>query len=289
MIVSDNICFQICLVVLKVVLKDPIVYFLFVGFLLFIGSAYSGSGSEQTIIISRSDQIDWVNSWQNEFDRLPTRSEYNVLRDQKIKEELSVTEALALRLDQNDPVIRRRLIQKLEYSAEAAAIGELDEAELRSFFEANAANYQHPARFSFQHIYFGDENPDEAYSRAELALQNLSAGISPIGDPFIQQNDYVQRTELEVIEVFGRDFANEIITIATQGQAGSDSKSKWHGPVQSSYGFHMVKLTSYVPARAQSFEQAYVRTLRDFQAERGRSARDDLYRSLFEKYDVVLE
>mgnify|MGYP001796460359 CR=1 FL=1 len=277
------------MVVLKVVLKDPIVYFLIVGFLLFVGSAYSGSRSEQTIIISRSDQIDWVNSWEKEFDRLPTRSEYNVLRDQKIKEELSVTEAIALRLDQNDPVIRRRLIQKLEYSAEAAAIGELDEKELRSFFEANAANYQHPARFSFRHIYFGDEHPNEAYGRAELALENLSAGISPVGDPFIQQNDYAQRTEVEVVEVFGRDFANEIITIATQAQTGSDSKSKWHGPVQSSYGSHLVQLTSYVPARAQSFEQAYVRTLRDFQAERGRSARDDLYRSLFEKYDVVLE
>ena len=277
------------MVVLKHILKDPIVYFLLAGFLLFLGSAYVGPRSEQTVVISRSDQIDWVSSWQNEFNRLPTRAEYNVLRDRKIKEELSVIEALALRLDQNDPVIRRRLIQKLEYSAEAAALGQVDEKELRSFFEKNATDYEHAARYSLHHIYFSDQNLQDAFGRAKLALENLSAGAVPTGDPFIQQNSYIRRTELEIAEVFGKAFADEIEILAAQAPSISASEAKWRGPVRSAYGYHLVKITAYVPPRAVTFEQAYVRTLNDFQAERGNAAREELHRSLFEKYKVVLE
>ncbi|MEM7664071.1 MAG: hypothetical protein AAF292_17655, partial [Pseudomonadota bacterium] len=84
--------------------RDPLFYFLLAGGLLFFFSSVFRSGAEQQIVFTKADQIELVRSWQNEFDRLPTESEFDTLANQWIRDELAVREAELLELDRDDPV-----------------------------------------------------------------------------------------------------------------------------------------------------------------------------------------
>ena len=67
--------------------------------------------------------------------RRPTEAELAGLIEDFVREEVYYREALALGLDRDDTVIRRRLRQKMEFLSDAGA-GALvaDEAELRAYF-----------------------------------------------------------------------------------------------------------------------------------------------------------
>ncbi|RWH81295.1 hypothetical protein [Mesorhizobium sp.] len=64
-------------------------------------------------------------------------------------------EALALGLDRNDEIIKRRLAQKMDFlAADVAAMQEPSNAELRQCFPTNSGRFAVPPRASFWHLYF---------------------------------------------------------------------------------------------------------------------------------------
>ena len=59
-------------------------------------------------------------------------------------------EALAMGLDLNDTIVRRRLAQKVEFiSADLVALSEPTDDELSDYLAAHADNFETPGRISF--------------------------------------------------------------------------------------------------------------------------------------------
>ena len=76
------------------------------------------------------------------WNRPPTQEELDGLVRDYIREEVMYREALALGLDRDDTIVRRRLQQKLEFlSEDLAVVGEPTEQELDQFLT------QHPESF----------------------------------------------------------------------------------------------------------------------------------------------
>ena len=97
---------------------QPLLHFLLIGFLIFVFSAWRGDKVEsrsENIIVSVSDVVRLASLWQQTWKRVPTEEELQALVRDHIKEEVYYREALALGLDINDTVIRRRLRQKMEF------------------------------------------------------------------------------------------------------------------------------------------------------------------------------
>ena len=107
-------------------------------------------------------------AWERLQQREPTREELHALVAGYLKEELLGREARAMGLEQNDPIIRRRLAQKVEFIVnDTARLTAPTADDLRRFYEANIESFQTPARVSFTHVFFNPETRPRRRGRCQ--------------------------------------------------------------------------------------------------------------------------
>ena len=150
--------------------------------------------------------------------------------------------------------------------------------ELQRHFEAQLDRYLLPARVSFSHIYFSvDRRGDEAESDARAALAHPETAR---GDPFMLQSDFPSRTQQEVRELFGVDFARALFEL---------EPADWRGPITSSYGLHLVRVHQRSEGRKPELSEVRDRVRNDLLDQRRREADKALVDSLKERYEIVVE
>ena len=262
-------------------LKDPLVLFLAFGLVIFFAERTFSSGSDGDFLIeiTPGQQARIFDQWQAQMGRPPTEQEANGLIEQWIREEIFYREARKLGLDDNDTIIRRRLAQKLTFLNEDLANAEAPtETALAEFFQANLADYLIPERFSFEHRYFSSDRREDARTDAAAAL----ADDANLGDPFILQKSYAQRSAREIGDLFGRDFA------AGLSELDRAQPDAWQGPIQSAYGWHLVRLIGAEESREPLLSEVLDAVQRDFLQERRRTANDDFYAGLKSRYEIVV-
>ncbi len=270
--------------------REPLVHFLGIGALLFgvfaLVKDEANSVDANRIEITASDVERLQQVWTRQWNRPPTETELKGLIESHLREEVLYREGLALGLDQNDTIIRRRLAQKMEFLFEDLALQrEPTEEDLKGYFDRNKDKYLLPARVSFSHIYFNvDRRGQAAYGNAKRLLKRLrSNGSSPVrvsdqGDRFMLGYDYAQKTQQEVANVFGRQFAEKLI---------KTPKGIWQGPIESGYGMHLVRVHEVVDSSFPRFVEVQARVKTDFLTERRRSANKRIYQTLKSRYIVV--
>lgn len=137
--------------------------------------------------------------------------------DKYVAEEVMVREARRVSMDRGDLIIRRRLIQKMDFLVdEMAQAKEPTEGELKAWFEANAARYLRPARYSVEHVYFARERRGGDASRdASAALWAWrEPGEAPSGDPFLGGLKFNRRTHKALTRQVDSRFAGAVVEVA---------------------------------------------------------------------------
>lgn len=270
-------------------LREPLLYFLLAGAALFLITDALGGDTAERIVVSDAERARLAAQWQAQMGRPPTDTELDGLIQQWLREEIYYREAKAMGLDEDDVIIRRRLAQKLTFLTEDLATAEApDEAALRRYYQDNAQRYEEPERWSFAHRYFSGERREQAEADARAALQALtaggesaggeSAGGESAGDPFMLQRSYVARSQREIGELFGREFAAAVTDLPVGG---------WHGPIRSAYGWHLVQVEDREPARQRPFEEVVDQVATDYRQQQRREANEAYFESLLDRYEVV--
>jgi parvulin-like peptidyl-prolyl isomerase len=257
--------------------KDPLLFFLLAGAIIFAFSQWAAQhDDEYNIIVGEADIQRLNDQWSMQMRRPPNSQELKGLVDQYIKEEIYYREAMRLGLDSNDTIVRRRMVQKLTFLTEdIATSAAFTEDDLQAFYEDNLANYQLADRYSFKHRYFSVDRRKDAQGDATTALTDSTI----TGDPFMLQRQYALRSEREIGDLFGRQFSASLIEM--------QPLDSWQGPIQSAYGWHVILLTDKEPASVQPFTSVRERVLSDAQ----QAARDDANTRYFEElrgqYNIV--
>lgn len=272
---------------LRTILREPLVHFLLLGLLLFVlFSLVSGQpvGGDRRVVFSDAMVNEIAQGFQATWQRPPTPQELKGLVDTRVREELMYREGVALGLDQNDPVIRRRVTQKVEVMAEESAELTLpDDAELKRYLQSNAQRYALPAAVAFEQVLF-DPAKRGAQLQADLAegLKQLQAGVAPeqLGD----RTQLPAQVELTPSDLLAREFGDNFAEALPQLPVGS-----WAGPVASGFGWHLVRLNSLTPARPASLDDVRKAVERDWENERRLQAKQAYFDQLAEKYEVVIE
>jgi len=284
---------------LKKLLREPLVHFLAIGvglFVLFDLVAPEDSNLDsKTIVVDRDALLTFVQFRSKAFNpevaaaRLDALgdAELSMLIDDYVREEALHREALALGMDQNDYVIKQRLIQSLQFITNgfvSAAVDVSDE-EIAEYYEANRDDYYVDPYITFTHVYFSSDRHgrEQARKLADAKLAELNTEQVPFsestrhGDRFLYNVNYVERTEDFVGSHFGRSMAAELFTLEADD-------SRWHGPFESAYGFHLVMVTRrtdglYPPLEeiADSVREDALRIKLDEQNERAVQAIVDTY------------
>ncbi|WP_455210252.1 peptidylprolyl isomerase [Kaarinaea lacus] len=273
-------------------LKEPLVRFLIIGAAIFAVNAWvtnSDDNAQPKIEVTATD-IDRLRTlWQRKWQRLPSTEELQGLIDAEIREEILYREALAMGLDKDDTIVRRRMAQKLEFLTEdLMALNEPTDEELIKYFRENAGKYREQAKLSFTQIYFsGDRRGVKAETDAQQALLNLNAlGGSAVeaglemGDRFMLDSVYDQLSISDIARWFGRSFADEVEKLP---------QGSWQGPIKSGYGIHLVYVTSHIPGRLPDYAEVSDAVLRDYQQQKREETNRAFYARLKQRYHISID
>ena len=258
--------------------REPLVWFLLAGAAIFAIDAYVEGDTELAVIDVTSTQLQRISDqWQAQMGRPPTEEELSGLVEAWVREEIYYREALAMGLDNNDTIIRRRLTQKLTFLTEDLADAAApDDNALRAYYDQTQDQYLEPEKFSFEHRFFSRERRTDAYAEALSAASN----DEPVGDPFMLQSSYAARSQRQLRDLFGGGFAASL--------ADLEVSERWAGPIESAYGWHLVRLAGRTPQQLLSFEQVRNRVANDLQMQRRSLANDELYFELRNRYEIRL-
>ena len=273
-------------------LREPLIHFLLIGVALFgiyhfTQSERTGPASSKQIQLSLDELAQLALQFQSQWRREPTPEEFNRLVENKVQEEVLYREALAMGLDKDDTIVRRRMAQKMQFLAEdVAAAREPTTVELRAWYEKNSAAFAQPSRVSFRHLYFSPDRrgararDDAVKALARLAGQPQDTKLAPsLADPFMFQDYYRDRAPEQLGKEFGPQFAQAVAGL----RPGS-----WQGPIESGYGWHLVLVDTVIPGRVPAFEEIEPDVKPAWLGEQKALAWQKAYRDMRAKYTVLL-
>lgn len=270
-------------------LREPLLHFLLIGAALFL--VYNLLNEDlvenNRIVISEAEIDRLIAVWEKKRQRLPTQDELQGMIEQQVREEVMYREALAMGLDKNDSIVRRRLAQKVEFiSADIAALAKPDEAELSDYLIANSKQFEQPARIDFVQVFI---NPDkhaeniQDYTKSllnELAQSDLKRDFTTLGDSLMLEQQHQQVSEHDVTRLLGKDFASQLFILPV---------GSWQGPVVSGYGVHLVRVENKVAAQLPELEAIREKVQNEWFAKQRRIMDEAFYKGLRQRYEIVIE
>ncbi len=287
-------------------LRDPLFFFLIASLLVYLLYAWVQPENEseaaldsKTIVVDRQRLEEFISYRSRLFDEQRVSQQLDAMSEQQrgdlisdyVREEALYRAAIDFGLESDDYVIRRRLVQKMDFMAEGVdgPSGEPGAQALASYFAANADRYAQPANATFTHVFFSSSSRPAAEAK-QLAIEardSLNAqqagfadGIS-VGERFVYQNNYVERTAEEVEDHFGADFSAKIFSVSTEQGA-------WLGPVESSNGYHAVFIAARESARQAELASVLPRVRRDLLAERAQTNRSEFADAIVSRFTVEI-
>jgi hypothetical protein len=265
-------------------LRAPALHFAAIGLGLFVLHRAVQRPPQERVAVSAA-YVDGLVREQAERTGKPlSPEETQALVDRYVDEELLFREALALGLDRGDPIIRRRLVQKMELVGDGAApVPEPSEAELQAALDAHADQYREPARLSFHHVFLSrDRRGEGAREEARRLVGELRGGADArrLGDPFVQGQAWSRRSEQDIASVFGAGFAAKVAVLP----AGA-----WSEPIASSFGEHLVFIDERVEGRPAPLAAVRARVRDAWITEQREQRKVSALRALRARYQVEIE
>ena len=216
-------------------------------------------------------------AWNSQVGRPPNEQEaLNIVND-FIEEEILYREALRLGLDQNDRIIKRRLAQKITFLKQETDRKEPSSKKLIDFFDRNRDRYYVPPTFSFTHYYFSSDRNGK--QRAQEAMKSIADKNLPKSDPFMLGKNFVEKSIFEIERDFGDKFTEFLY---------EPTFDVWLGPIQSAYGYHIVKLLNKIESFTPNLNQVKEKVEVDFYLEEKQKTLDSYLTELRDKYQVII-
>jgi hypothetical protein len=269
------------------VLHEPLLHFVALGALLF--GAYGWLNADA---FAAPDEIvvdaGRVASLEAQFERLwrrpPTAAERDRVIQSFVREEILYREGLARGLDRDDPIVRRRIGQKMEFLADETTPPAPTDTDLQAWLDAHAADYAVESRLSLHQVYFDPARRgaalDTDLAQAKSALAGGKLESSRLGDVTMLPPAQTHVRISEVEDVFGREFARAAAAVAV---------GAWQGPVRSSYGVHLVRVDAREDARTPTLAEVRAAVERDWLRKRSEQNEQAFYQALRARYTVRVE
>jgi hypothetical protein len=204
-----------------------------------------------------------------------------------IKQEVLYREALAMGLEKDDTIIKRRLGQKMTFLFEDVADqSQVTDEQLTQYLAENEGTYRIDPQFTFSHAYLNpDKRKENLEEDANLLLAELQGspgvgGAAFYGDSLMLPYSFNSLPSREVDRQFGTGFAAGLSEL---------SIGEWTGPVKSGFGLHFVFIAEKIEGRVPDLEEVRGAVERDLVAQRRREANDKIYQRLRERYTVTIE
>ena len=271
-------------------LREPLLHFLVAGALVFAiyelaNPVANRVGRTDQITLTKDDLRQLAVHWLAQGRPPPTAEEMRALVEERVREEILFREAVALGLDKDDEIIKRRLVQKMDFlAADVAALQTPSDSELEAWFARNSNRFALPPRVSFRHLYFASDRPG-AHDRATAILDKISGkpaeapDVATGADPFMFQDYYAERTPDQIAKEFGPPFAKAVFQLKPDA---------WQGPIESGYGWHLVFIENLEPRRVPAFTEVELDVKSAWLDQKQREVKRTAFEAMRAHYAIVV-
>jgi hypothetical protein len=278
-------------------LQEPLLHFLVIGAVLFGAYAWlnrNGDNAGATSLRLAESDVAWLKeTFALERQREPNEAELRALVRDFLKEELLARQAQELGLDRDDIVVRRRLAQKMTFLLQDnSRRASPSDDDLHRLYEAQRGQgearsgpstlFTRP-RISFTHIFFSRERRPDAAADARAALRELSlpgagAPTPELGDRIAGKSEIRNADERTVANQFGTKFAAGLFEL---------DPGPWQGPIESSQGFHLVRITQLLPAQLRPFDEIRGELVELWREQNQRESEERYFVEQLKRYRLV--
>ncbi len=275
---------------LRRILRDPLAHFALLGIALFALANFVGEDESAAlpgggeIIVTRGRIASLTEQFSKVWQRPPTKEELSGLIDDHVREEVYYREAVAMRLDQDDTIVRRRMRQKMEFiSEDLATLEEPTDQELQQFLDTQPERFREASVFSFKQVYLNEEERGAtAQADADALLRQLRAAgeevdASTLGDSLMTPHVFEKEPAREVSRALGGKFLETL---------SSTEVGSWQGPIRSSFGLHLVHISSRIDGKVPALARIRSEVLREWSHDRQEDTNERFYQALLKRYQV---
>jgi len=264
-------------------IKEPFVLFLLMGALIFIAytrtTGYIDHKNRQ-VHVSQTQIALLEETFRKTWTRSPSEIELRAQIDNFIMDEIFFKEALAMGLDKTDPAIKRRLRQIMEMMMVDYATIYPAENQLRTYLSENPEKFRRDSRISFRHMYFPVEDKEQAIH----SLDRLNGG-NPLDENYtvgllIIPDQFEDESEREIERLFGNAFTRDLFAL---------EPGEWTGPVESSYGWHLVQVSQRTEGEVPGLNEIWDVVEREWSVERKKEIKEEQYKAMRDQYKVTIE
>lgn len=269
--------------VLHGLLREPLAHFVVLGAALFALYGWlSRDRAPEMIVVDTRQAAALEDRFESVWGRAPTGAERAGLIEAHVRDEVLYREGMALGLDRTDPVVRRRVGQRMMFLLQTALPPEPSDEELQAWLDSHVEEYREPARYDLQQAVFSAGRGERAGADAAHALglvRDRDAAWPELGDRTMLPTHVSNVGAPEIASRYGREFLDALDELPV---------GEWR-TVASPYGVHVVRVTARTPAEAPALDGVRSRVERDLGAHMAREREDEAYRLLRERYDVRID
>lgn len=269
----------------KRILTEPLLHFIVLAVLFFVAYDFLNPqlASEEKVISVSEGRIDQLRSgFQKVWRRDPAPAELDNLIRSHVLDEIYTRKAMALGLVENDLVVRRRLRQKMEFMLQdMSALEEVDDLQLKAFYQKNVEQYRKDGRYSFSQVYLKRDRSESDLQRLIAHQQQvIDRGDEPEGDFSLLPGELSQNSLYQVERQFGEGFTQAL---------DKAPLNAWSDPIESGLGIHFVRVTERTEGELPAFAQIRTKVLEDWRYERTKSFKAQYEQELLAEYQVDIE
>ena len=273
-------------------IREPLLQFLLLGSAIYVLFYFYGEPpaeeQDRTIVIT-SDYVNSLSaSFAKRWSRPPTDEELLGLVSEFIRESMLYREALAMGLDKDDHVVRRRLAQKLEFlTNDLVNLTQPDDAVLQQYLVDNLEEFRGSDLLSLTQVFIDpDKRGDSVFAYADTLLENLQTQGAPTadtleqGDRFMLQAVFQNAPEREIQRQMGKEFTDAVMQL---------EPGRWHGPVLSGYGMHLVYVAEHIVAADPVLADVREQVLTEYTREQTENFNAEYLNVLRKRYTIISE
>jgi len=266
------------------VLREPLLHFFVLGAVLFGVYGWLHRGvptAPEEIVVSRGQVQNLQAQFQRTRQRSPTTQELQGLVDSWVREEVFYREGVAMGLDRDDSIVRRRVAQKMEFIGDSTGAAMPTAQELQAWLDAHPTVYVVEPKVSLRQVYFNPQRRGSHLQADVAAAQRaLLLGKEVDGDATMLPLALQDAPAFELTRTFGSDLAQALEALPV---------GSWQGPVRSAYGVHLVQLSAREAGRRATLDEVRAAVERDWLQARTQAAQEAFFKQLSAKYRVRFE
>jgi hypothetical protein len=241
------------------------------------------------VVVITKGEIQWLeDNWLKLWNRPPTPEERKGIINQLVREKVLYKAAVEMGLDKEDVIIRRRMVQKIEFlTSDIIAPPVPEKGDLEGYFKENLTQYKAPDAITITQVFFDpDKRGEKTLVDADKTLALLKRQGEPkgdmkgFGDVFMLQGYYPERSKRELGKLFGSEFASTVFEL---------EPDTWNGPILSGYGTHLVYVHSLNQATPPVFNDVANIVEKDWQEKKVQELNEAYIESLMSRYQIVIE